>query len=223
MRRSWLSPVAARLGLLVFAFFWVPAVLGTAVFAVANRDVPAGLAVFYSVIAILVGMVAPGILVWMLLRGTGRRRTLVAREQERELLDLLYHKDMVTAVSAAMDTSLTVSEAESALEEMVRGGHVAEVMTTDAIYYRLHDGLKAPRGPATRPAESLSEREVEVLALIDAGKSNKEIARDLVISLGTVKSHANSIFRKLDAKSRTEAVANARSMGLLPDRPQPDL
>jgi LuxR family maltose regulon positive regulatory protein len=48
------------------------------------------------------------------------------------------------------------------------------------------------------------------------GKTNKEIAMQLVLSLGTVKAHAASIFRKLDADNRTEAVARARQLGILP-------
>lgn len=61
----------------------------------------------------------------------------------------------------------------------------------------------------------LSERELEVMALIAAGYSNKEIADELVIAIGTVKRHTVNIFNKLDVKNRTEAVAKARELGLL--------
>jgi LuxR family maltose regulon positive regulatory protein len=61
----------------------------------------------------------------------------------------------------------------------------------------------------------LSGREVEVLRLIAGGCSNKEIAAQLVISIGTVKRHTVNIFNKLDVKNRTEAVAHARELGLL--------
>ncbi len=60
----------------------------------------------------------------------------------------------------------------------------------------------------------LSERELEVLGLIAAGHSNKEIAQALVIAIGTVKRHTVNIFNKLDVKNRTEAVARARQLGL---------
>jgi LuxR family maltose regulon positive regulatory protein len=56
---------------------------------------------------------------------------------------------------------------------------------------------------------------MEVLQLIAAGYSNREITRELVIALGTVKKHINNIFGKLDAHSRTQAVARARELGLI--------
>lgn len=75
-------------------------------------------------------------------------------------------------------------------------------------------------GSAARSAqalygESLSERELEVLRLIAQGATNKEIADQLVITVGTVKSHINHILGKLDSHNRTEAVARARGLGLL--------
>lgn len=63
--------------------------------------------------------------------------------------------------------------------------------------------------------EPLSERELAVLQLVAAGKSNREIARDLTLALGTVKSHLHNIMQKLDAGSRTEAVTRARNLRLL--------
>jgi LuxR family maltose regulon positive regulatory protein len=63
--------------------------------------------------------------------------------------------------------------------------------------------------------EHISERELEVLRLMARGASNHEIAEQLVITVGTVKSHINHILVKLDAHNRTEAVARARGSGLL--------
>ena len=48
-----------------------------------------------------------------------------------------------------------------------------------------------------------------------AGKSNREIARDLIITLGTVKKHINNIFGKLEVHSRTQAVARAHELDLI--------
>ena len=62
--------------------------------------------------------------------------------------------------------------------------------------------------------ETLTRREKEVLALIAAGRSNQQIAEELVISLGTVKRHISNIYGKLGVRRRTQAVARARELGL---------
>jgi DNA-binding CsgD family transcriptional regulator len=61
----------------------------------------------------------------------------------------------------------------------------------------------------------LSDRERDVLQALASGKTNAEVADALFISVGTVKSHSANIYRKLEAKNRTEAVARARELGLL--------
>ncbi|MGI8910536.1 MAG: LuxR C-terminal-related transcriptional regulator [Rubrobacteraceae bacterium] len=63
--------------------------------------------------------------------------------------------------------------------------------------------------------ESLSERELEVLQHIAAGKANRRIASELFVSVGTVKTHTNNLYRKLNAHSRTQAVARARELNLI--------
>ncbi|NJN16248.1 MAG: hypothetical protein HC822_08215 [Oscillochloris sp.] len=68
----------------------------------------------------------------------------------------------------------------------------------------------------TATFDALSERELEVLRLVAEGASNQTIAATLCISIGTVKSHLNHILSKLDARSRTEAVARARTHKILP-------
>ena len=55
-----------------------------------------------------------------------------------------------------------------------------------------------------------------MLALVAAGKANQQIAGELVVALDTVKKHVSHILAKLDAGSRTEAVARARERGLIP-------
>lgn len=61
----------------------------------------------------------------------------------------------------------------------------------------------------------LSERELEVLRLIASGASNKKIANDLFIAIGTVKRHTVNIFNKLGVENRTQAVAKARELNLM--------
>jgi DNA-binding NarL/FixJ family response regulator len=64
-------------------------------------------------------------------------------------------------------------------------------------------------------AAGLTEREVEILALVADGKSNKQIAGELFLAVQTVKFHLTSLYRKLDANTRTEAVREAYRLGLL--------
>jgi LuxR family maltose regulon positive regulatory protein len=68
----------------------------------------------------------------------------------------------------------------------------------------------------TNLVEPLSQRELEVLQLMALGRTNQEIARELIVSRGTVKAHTASIYRKLDVSNRTEAAARARQVGILP-------
>ena len=63
--------------------------------------------------------------------------------------------------------------------------------------------------------EPLSQRELEVLALVAAGLTNREIAERLSISPETVKKHTTAIYGKLGVKNRTEAAARARALDLL--------
>jgi LuxR family maltose regulon positive regulatory protein len=69
---------------------------------------------------------------------------------------------------------------------------------------------------ATGLAEDLTDREREVLGMLAAGKRNQVIATELVVTLDTVKKHVTHTLKKLGAANRTEAVARARQLGLLP-------
>jgi LuxR family transcriptional regulator, maltose regulon positive regulatory protein len=69
---------------------------------------------------------------------------------------------------------------------------------------------------ASGPAHTLTPRERQVLGLLAAGQANRDIADELVISLDTVKRHVSHILAKLAAANRTEAVARARDLNLIP-------
>ena len=75
-----------------------------------------------------------------------------------------------------------------------------------------------PFAPNTLARETLgiSDRELEVLELLAAGRSNKEIARRLDVSPNTVKTHVTKLFGKLQARRRTEAILRARELGMIP-------
>ncbi len=64
--------------------------------------------------------------------------------------------------------------------------------------------------------EQLTDRELEVLALLAAGAPNPRIAGQLVVSLDTVKKHVSHLLGKLGAANRTEAATRARQLGLIP-------
>jgi DNA-binding NarL/FixJ family response regulator len=79
-----------------------------------------------------------------------------------------------------------------------------------------HIGSVAARRLADSIAcEVLTGREVDVLRLVSQGHSNKAVARELDIAIGTVKSHLKAVFQKLDAHTRTEVAAVAERRGLL--------
>jgi len=91
-----------------------------------------------------------------------------------------------------------VDDIESAIRAVHRGGRPLAPCVTEAL-------LNHMQSKQTIEKASLSTREKEVLDLIAAGKSNKDIADYLYISIRTVKFHVSSIFGKLNVKNRTEA------------------
>jgi LuxR family maltose regulon positive regulatory protein len=75
-----------------------------------------------------------------------------------------------------------------------------------------HQGTMQSPG---EPVEALSEREREVLQCLAAGMSNRVIAQQFIVSVGTIKTHLNNIYGKLNVHSRTQAVTRARALHLL--------
>jgi LuxR family transcriptional regulator, maltose regulon positive regulatory protein len=86
---------------------------------------------------------------------------------------------------------------------------------------KLLAAFRQPSAPQHLPPEVLpsidllSDRELEVLQLVAAGFKNQQIAEELFVVVGTVKAHLNSIYRKLGAQSRIQAVSRAKDLGLL--------
>src|ERR1700749_677132 len=70
--------------------------------------------------------------------------------------------------------------------------------------------------PKAQASLGISPRELDILKELAAGHSNKEIAANLNVSPNTVKTHVARLFEKLDAKRRTDAIAKARELGIVP-------
>lgn len=111
-------------------------------------------------------------------------------------------------IRGAIPSDVTPQEIESAVHAVNAG-----LVVTTPIF--LAELLPEPQIFADELAEPLSNRELEVLDLLAEGLSNKLIAHRLNISEHTVKTHVASIFAKLGASSRTEAVSQAIRRGLV--------
>jgi DNA-binding NarL/FixJ family response regulator len=103
------------------------------------------------------------------------------------------------------------------LLDAIRRAMAGEPVVAPAVLARMvnHFSERPPRPP--RPPkgfDELSDREREILALIAAGRSNAEIAEQLVISMATVKTHVRHIFAKLELRDRAQAIVAARDAGL---------
>jgi predicted ATPase/DNA-binding NarL/FixJ family response regulator len=96
-----------------------------------------------------------------------------------------------------------------------RGRERDPVETAKELLAELESAATSKIAPPQSLVESLSERELELLQLVAEGKSNREIAQELILALGTVKSHLHNIFQKLGVRSRTQAVVRANELNLL--------
>ncbi|MBV8071705.1 MAG: response regulator transcription factor, partial [Acidobacteriaceae bacterium] len=92
------------------------------------------------------------------------------------------------------------------LMDAIRTVHAGRTRIPAAVAQRLAERMGGP---------NLTARELEVLKLIVAGRSNKEIGSDLSISEATVKSHINSILSKLGVTDRTQAATTALQRGIV--------
>ena len=116
--------------------------------------------------------------------------------------------DILGAIEAGASGYLLKDAPPAELIAAVRAAAAGQSALAPAIVTRLADRSRVPEG-------RLSPREVEVLGLVAAGRSNRQIGQDLFLSEATVKSHLVHIFGKLGVSSRTSAVASARASGTI--------
>ncbi len=132
---------------------------------------------------------------------------------------------------ASLERALTQAEPEGYVQLFLDEGEplaallrrVVSSGVARAYARRLLDAFdrRAPKqepvaAPGPSPlVEPLTERETEVLRLMAAGLSNREIADELVLAMGTVKAHLHNIYGKLGVRGRVEAAARARELHLL--------
>ncbi len=180
------------------------------------------------------GIVVPTALVMLDRTDLLSERPNAGKIKERQLLEALAERGELSPMAAAVRTSLTVDEASKMLEQLARKGYLRLRAENVIVVYVLrdrHDTLENLSAPLAAEAESdgaprrlearnqldepLSEREREVLSLLASGRTNSEVARDLFVSVGTVKSHTGNIYRKFEAKNRAESLARARELELL--------
>lgn len=108
--------------------------------------------------------------------------------------------------------ALSFSDAEALLREQTAKGRF-DLEVVDALL--ASEGSPPLRASLAQPKGRLSRREIDVLRLISRGASNKDAARELALSPSTVRTHVESLFRKLECSTRAAATLKASSMGVL--------
>ncbi|HLL41386.1 MAG TPA: response regulator transcription factor [Rubrobacteraceae bacterium] len=138
----------------------------------------------------------------------GTQAILALSEDERSLSVL---RGLAPHGWGVVSLDTTPEEFSAAVVAVARG----LVVLPWAMTGRLVQGTSALGGSLEQPSEPLTAREREVLDLLGRGLSNKKIARDLKISEHTVKFHVSSIYAKLGAENRAEAVSLGARLGLI--------
>lgn len=102
-----------------------------------------------------------------------------------------------------------------AIETLAAGGTYLQPAVTESLLRGLDGARRSLPVPGLAPVEPLTPREAEVLGLMAAAYTNREIADALGAAEGTVKIHVSNILSKLGARDRTQAVLSALELGLL--------
>ena len=147
------------------------------------------------------------------------RRIVAAGVPTRVVVLTTFQEDELTyrALAAGASGYLLKDAGGDRIVDAVRAAADGELPLAPSVAARLVQaylrGRPVPRTPER--LAPLSDRERDVLALVGAGRSNSEIARDLYISLATVKTHMRHILAKLDLRDRAHAIVLAHECGLV--------
>ncbi|GHG55312.1 DNA-binding response regulator [Sinomonas cellulolyticus] len=154
-----------------------------------------------------------------ILDGVEATRRLVAGSRARVLMLTTFDLDahVYQAIRAGASGFLLKDVRPDHLAHAVRAVAAGDTMLAPAITRRLVEEFVQRPAPGSVPdaAAVLTEREREVLVLLARGRSNAEIARDLVLSETTVKTHVTRILTKLGVRDRVQAVVLAYECGLV--------
>ncbi len=152
------------------------------------------------------------------MNGIEASREIRKLSKDTKILILSAYDDddyVVAAMEAGASGYLLKTAPGDTLVEAVRAVHSGELVLDQAIGYKIRRILSYASKPPHEGHGQLTERERQVLKLAAKGMRNKEIARNLNISVRTVEDYMGHIFEKLGATSRTEAVMRAVSRGFL--------
>ncbi len=145
------------------------------------------------------------------------RRILQTLPNIRILIVTMFEDDasVFTAMKAGARGYVLKDAQKDALLSAIRSVSRGEAIFSPAIATRLMDFFAAPRPLAPPQAfPDLTEREHEILTLIAQGRSNTDIANQLVLSPNTVRNYVSSIFSKLQVADRAQAIVRAREAGM---------
>ncbi len=145
------------------------------------------------------------------------RRVKAASPRTQIVIFTSYYQDehIFPAIRAGALSYILKDASPDEVADAVRKAARGEAVINPRVAARLVQELQGIRAEEVNPFVELSEREIEVLRLIAAGKNNKDIADELVISEKTVKSHVSNILSKLHLADRTQAAVFAWNQGIV--------
>lgn len=161
---------------------------------------------------VLMDLLMPG------MDGVEATRQIKKRSPRTQVIVLTSHHDdehIFPAIRAGALSYLLKDIDPDDLADAVRQAHDGEAVLNPRVATRMIQEMQGAREEKINPFTELTDRELEVLRLIASGKSNQEIADELVISEKTVKSHVSNLLNKLHLSDRTQAAVYAWREGIV--------